>query len=213
MDPLTTTLPSRPTDATLTVTKAARLLGVHPNTVRAWSDAGRLRYYRINPRGDRRYRLGDLQRFLAAAEGSAGDPGAPAAGLPPGGRRGGPFVLPTNALGAERGSMAAEAHIHADPMESERETADLALIDRVTRLATDAVDLDEDLSKAVAAIREAHDRHLVAIWELRGIGWRHDPSLVPRMPRRIASSTGRAPSGSSARRSRMPSWAMGAAAR
>src|SRR5512141_1112250 len=61
-------LPPRPTDATLSVTKAARLLGVHPNTVRAWSDAGRLRYYRINPRGDRRYRLGDLQRFLAAAE-------------------------------------------------------------------------------------------------------------------------------------------------
>ena len=41
---------------------------MHPNTVRAWSDAGRLRYYRINPRGDRRYRMGDLQRFLAAAE-------------------------------------------------------------------------------------------------------------------------------------------------
>ena len=59
---------TRPIDATLSVTKAARLLGVHPNTVRAWSDAGRLRYYRINPRGDRRYRLGDLQRFLAAAE-------------------------------------------------------------------------------------------------------------------------------------------------
>ncbi len=62
-----------PPDATLSVTKAARLLGVHPNTVRAWSDQGRLRYYRINPRGDRRYRLGDLQRFLAAAEPSALD--------------------------------------------------------------------------------------------------------------------------------------------
>ena len=61
-------LPTRPIDANLSVTKAARLLGVHPNTVRAWSDAGRLRYYRINPRGDRRYRIGDLQRFLSAAE-------------------------------------------------------------------------------------------------------------------------------------------------
>ena len=70
---MTTALPPRPTDATLSVTKAARLLGVHPNTVRAWSDAGRLRYYRINPRGDRRYRLGDLQRFLAAAEIDATD--------------------------------------------------------------------------------------------------------------------------------------------
>src|SRR5437867_11570911 len=70
-------IPSRPMDATLCVTKAARLLGVHPNTVRAWSDQGRLRYYRINPRGDRRYRLGDLQGFLAAAE--VGAPPEPAA--------------------------------------------------------------------------------------------------------------------------------------
>jgi diguanylate cyclase (GGDEF)-like protein/excisionase family DNA binding protein len=58
----------RPLDATLTVTRAAEVLGVHANTVRAWSDAGRLRYYRINPRGDRRYRLGDLNRFLAASD-------------------------------------------------------------------------------------------------------------------------------------------------
>jgi diguanylate cyclase (GGDEF)-like protein/excisionase family DNA binding protein len=58
----------RPLDATLTVTRAADVLGVHANTVRAWSDAGRLRYYRINPRGDRRYRQGDLQRFLAGLD-------------------------------------------------------------------------------------------------------------------------------------------------
>ena len=58
----------RPLDATLTVTRAAEVLGVHANTIRAWSDAGRLRYYRINPRGDRRYRLGDLQRFLASLD-------------------------------------------------------------------------------------------------------------------------------------------------
>ena len=65
---------SRPTDATLTVTRAAQVLGVHANTIRAWSDAGRLRYYRINPRGDRRYRLSDLHRFLAgAAEGPPAD--------------------------------------------------------------------------------------------------------------------------------------------
>ncbi len=58
----------RPLDATLSVTRAAEVLGVHANTVRAWSDAGRLRYYRINPRGDRRYRQGDLQRFLAGLD-------------------------------------------------------------------------------------------------------------------------------------------------
>ncbi len=65
--------PQRPTDATLSVTKAARVLGVHPNTIRAWSDQGRLRYYRINARGDRRYRPSDLQRFLAAAAAAPGE--------------------------------------------------------------------------------------------------------------------------------------------
>src|SRR4026209_1243584 len=70
---MTTGLPPRPVDATPTVTKAPRLRGVHPNTVRAWSDAGRLRYYRINPRGDRRYRLGDLQRFLSGLAGGDGE--------------------------------------------------------------------------------------------------------------------------------------------
>ena len=76
--------PLRPADATLTVARAAGVLGVHPNTVRAWSEAGRLRYYRINERGDRRYRLGDLQRFLNAAEAPiAADAGdlAPVRGL------------------------------------------------------------------------------------------------------------------------------------
>jgi diguanylate cyclase (GGDEF)-like protein/excisionase family DNA binding protein len=81
---VTPAAPNRPLDATLSVTKAARLLGVHPNTVRAWSDQGRLRYYRINPRGDRRYRLGDLQGFLDAAE-----VGPRPQGLAEGGSRGG----------------------------------------------------------------------------------------------------------------------------
>src|SRR4051812_47179923 len=66
-----TRIPARPGDATLTVKKAASVLGVHPNTVRAWSEAGRLRYSRINERGARRYRLGDLHRFLSAAEAPA----------------------------------------------------------------------------------------------------------------------------------------------
>jgi diguanylate cyclase (GGDEF)-like protein len=70
--PTTPTLRPRPIDATLSVTRASQVLGVHPNTIRAWSDAGRLRYYRINPRGDRRYRMGDLQRFLASLAGAEG---------------------------------------------------------------------------------------------------------------------------------------------
>ena len=46
---------------------AARLLGVHANTIRAWTDQGRLPCIRINDRGDRRYRDRDLLAFLEDA--------------------------------------------------------------------------------------------------------------------------------------------------
>ena len=59
--------------ALVSVAQAAALLGVHPNTIRAWTEAGRLPAFRINARGDRRYRQGDVQRLLA--EGT--DDGAP----------------------------------------------------------------------------------------------------------------------------------------
>ena len=37
-------------DSLLSVAQAAGVLGVHPNTIRAWSDAGRLRYHVVNVR-------------------------------------------------------------------------------------------------------------------------------------------------------------------
>jgi excisionase family DNA binding protein len=48
----------------LTVREVARLLHVHPNTLRRWSNDGRLRPYRINSRGDRRYKREEITRFL-----------------------------------------------------------------------------------------------------------------------------------------------------
>jgi diguanylate cyclase (GGDEF)-like protein/excisionase family DNA binding protein len=51
-------------DALVSVAQAATLLGVHPNTIRAWTDAGRLTAYRINSRGDRRLRRSDVERLL-----------------------------------------------------------------------------------------------------------------------------------------------------
>jgi diguanylate cyclase (GGDEF)-like protein/excisionase family DNA binding protein len=59
-------------DTLITVAQAAALLGVHPNTIRSWTDAGRLAAFRINARGDRRYRQGDVERLLA--EGAAAQP-------------------------------------------------------------------------------------------------------------------------------------------
>jgi excisionase family DNA binding protein len=49
----------------LTVREVARLLHIHPNTLRRWSNRGRIRTYRITPRGDRRFRREDIARFLA----------------------------------------------------------------------------------------------------------------------------------------------------
>ena len=52
-------------DDMLTVSEVARLLHVHPNTLRRWSNSGRIRAYRITPRGDRRFKRVDIARLLA----------------------------------------------------------------------------------------------------------------------------------------------------
>ena len=49
----------------LTVKDVARLLHVHVNTARRWSDQGILKSYRITRRGDRRFKQEDIARFLA----------------------------------------------------------------------------------------------------------------------------------------------------
>jgi len=157
---------TRPIDATLSVTKAARLLGVHPNTVRAWSDAGRLRYYRINPRGDRRYRLGDLQRFLAAAEGH------------PDGLTGTAGIAPT--LGRRGAAIAAAADRsaggHGIPTDRDRlrRRADLATLAALARIAGDPETLDEALRQATLVVQERGGFRSVSVHELRG------DRLVPR---------------------------------
>jgi diguanylate cyclase (GGDEF)-like protein/excisionase family DNA binding protein len=55
----------------VSVAQAAGMLGVHPNTIRAWTDSGRLPAFRINVRGDRRFRREDVERLLA--EGSTSE--------------------------------------------------------------------------------------------------------------------------------------------
>ncbi len=48
----------------LTVPEVAFFLHVHVNTVRRWCDSGVLKSYRINSRGDRRFKLEEIQQFL-----------------------------------------------------------------------------------------------------------------------------------------------------
>jgi diguanylate cyclase (GGDEF)-like protein len=66
-----TSMSIKPTAASLPITKAARLVGVHPNTLRAWADQGRVRCLRVNNRGDRRFLVDDLQAFMRSAEAKA----------------------------------------------------------------------------------------------------------------------------------------------
>ncbi len=53
------------TENMLTVKEVARRLHIHPSTLRRWSNLGRIKAYRITPRGDRRYRLQDVAHFVA----------------------------------------------------------------------------------------------------------------------------------------------------
>ena len=155
-------LPSRPIDANLSVTKAARLLGVHPNTVRAWSDAGRLRYYRINPRGDRRYRVGDLQRFLAAAENG---PEPTTFGTAAARRSAERFPLELVHAAMVSGQHAAE--LDRSSTSADRE-AELGLLVELGRIAGTAIGSDASLGDAVRAIRDYGSYSGVAAYELRG---------------------------------------------
>jgi diguanylate cyclase (GGDEF)-like protein len=153
------------------------MLGVHPNTVRAWSDAGRLRYYRINPRGDRRYRLGDLQRFLAAAE--TNPDGLTGLGLPSAGPRRGGATSPDRT----------EAHGLPTDRERLRRRADLATISALGRVAADPETLDEALRQATLIIRERGAFRSVVVHELRGdrlvprAATSQPPGRLPELPR------------------------------
>jgi excisionase family DNA binding protein len=57
----------------LTVQEVARLLHIHPNTLRRWSNRGLIKAYRITPRGDRRFRREEILDFLAKLNANYGD--------------------------------------------------------------------------------------------------------------------------------------------
>ena len=48
----------------LTLKEVSDMLRVHPNSIRRWSDAGLLPAVRLGERGDRRFRVRDVERFL-----------------------------------------------------------------------------------------------------------------------------------------------------
>ena len=55
-------------DEFLLVKEAAELLGVAPNTVRAWADAGKIRDYRHPVNNYRRFKRSEVERLLKDIE-------------------------------------------------------------------------------------------------------------------------------------------------
>ena len=56
-------------ESMLTTSDVSRILNVHINTVRRWSNQGVLKSYRIGSRGDRRFMRDDIDQFLAREKG------------------------------------------------------------------------------------------------------------------------------------------------
>lgn len=117
----------------MSVSDTADLLGVHANTVRAWTDQGILTCLRINPRGDRRYRQRDLDRFLAQAVDA----------------RHGRHRAGRNRTAGRRGKNAGES---VDSAQSRRTTA---LLDELARAAASTTDLEKLLTSIATALCDA----------------------------------------------------------
>ena len=58
------------TKSMLTIREASRLLNVHANTLRRWSELGVIKSYRIGPRGDRRFKQEDVAALLMTRTGN-----------------------------------------------------------------------------------------------------------------------------------------------
>jgi excisionase family DNA binding protein len=51
----------------ISIAEAARLLGVHPNTLKAWEVAGKLKAIRT-PGGHRRYKLSEIETMQGTSQ-------------------------------------------------------------------------------------------------------------------------------------------------
>ncbi|MFI5262203.1 MAG: GAF domain-containing protein, partial [Candidatus Limnocylindrales bacterium] len=178
--PLSTASPG-----TVSVTRAAAILGVHANTVRTWTEQGRLPCMRINSRGDRRYRTVDLEAFLERARQRArprpllgelrpwADPLVGEALLPdslagstsatdsPAGGELAPGAITVRVLATER----VPASGARDP---DRRDVELRVLTGIARSIATASDLDATLGSVASLLRASFGYRMVSFAELKG---------------------------------------------
>ncbi|MEA2057065.1 MAG: helix-turn-helix domain-containing protein [Patescibacteria group bacterium] len=51
-------------DKLLKISEAAEMLGVHPETLRRWDREGKIDTITINERGDRRFKVDEINRLI-----------------------------------------------------------------------------------------------------------------------------------------------------
>ena len=148
------------------MTRAASILGVHANTVRTWTEQGRLACLRINSRGDRRYRTADLEAFLEQATRRARPSrlaipdlrpwtDAAAAAAPPGG-----LAVPPSEI--------TERILAASVRDPDRRDVELRVLTSIARSIATAADLDATLAAITRLLRESFGYRVVAFAELTG---------------------------------------------
>jgi excisionase family DNA binding protein len=55
-------------DKLIRINEAAELLGIHPETLRRWDKDNKLKAVVINDRGDRRFKLSEINKFMNQEE-------------------------------------------------------------------------------------------------------------------------------------------------
>ncbi|HEY8167215.1 MAG TPA: GAF domain-containing protein [Candidatus Limnocylindrales bacterium] len=122
---------------------AARILGVHANTVRTWTDQGRLPVLRINARGDRRYRVADLDTFLDDAR-----------------------EVPRAARSPRHAGLVGTRGEHAGVEREGRRSRELRVLGEIAQLTARITDLDTTLHRICQLLREAFDYRLVGVGQV-----------------------------------------------
>ncbi len=141
----------------ITIAEAARLAGVHRNTVRSWCATGRLSSVRINRRGDRRVRRPEVEQFVVRRAATVADrpgAGARAAAVDP-------SDPDADRLGPDPSQRGSSNEIDGTPRDL-RGRGDA--LRRIAGEVSGRTDLDKILADVIAASVDLFDADRAALW-------------------------------------------------